>query len=129
MAGGSKRSRYEAAAAALLSEATDQAAADRAKISLRTLQNWKKEHQFLAIYRQARLALVEAAVTRLQQVAVKAVLALARNLNCGKPAAEIRAAVAVLEHSWRGLEAFDLEARLAALEAAAAARPGRRSSP
>jgi hypothetical protein len=120
--------KQEQAVAALLAEATLEGAAARVPVALATLKNWLRRPDFQAACRDSRRALLEGAITRLQQIAIKAVLSLARNLECGKPAAEIRAAVAVLEHSWRGLEAFDLEARLAALEAAAA-RPGKRSSP
>lgn len=59
---------------------------------------------------------MDAVVGRLQQAGGAAVDALVRNLTCGKPAAEIRAAVAVLDHAGRGLELGDLLERVEELE-------------
>jgi hypothetical protein len=44
------------------------------------------------------------------------------NLACEVPSVEVRAALGILEHACRGVELLDLESRLAALEAAEAAR-------
>jgi hypothetical protein len=115
--GGSKRGKWEEAAAALLAEASIEAAARKARVSTRTLKNWLKDPAFLVLYRDARRAVVEAAVARVQQLTTKAMLTLNRNLECGKPAAEIRAAVALLDYAWRGLETFDLAQQLAELKA------------
>ena len=47
---------------------------------------------------------------------MKAVTALERNLACGIPTAEIRAAVAVLEQAAKGAEILDFARRLESLE-------------
>jgi hypothetical protein len=47
----------------------------------------------------------------------QAVETLGRNLACGRPTAENRAAVAILEQATRGVELLDLAARVEALEA------------
>jgi hypothetical protein len=55
MGHGEKRSRRgEAAIAALLTEPTIEAAAAKARISVRTLKYWLRQPRFQAAYRQAR---------------------------------------------------------------------------
>jgi hypothetical protein len=85
-------------------------------VSARTLKTWLTQPDFLAAYRAARRQIVEAAVTRLQQVCLQAVLALHRNLSCGKPTAEIAAARAILEQAIQGVDLYDLAGRVEALE-------------
>lgn len=117
MGHGDKRSRrQEQAIAALMTEPTIDAAAVRAGISPNTLGRWLREPSFLAAYRDARRAVVESAVARIQDAAGEAVTALRRNLTCGRAGDEIRAAVAILDHAARGVELLDLAERLDALE-------------
>jgi hypothetical protein len=107
MAGG-KQHLMQQALAALLSTPTLADAARVAGISERTLRYWLKRPKFLAAYRRARRQLVEAAVARLQQIAWEAAEALRRNLTCGQPSNEIRAALGVLEQAAKGIELVDL---------------------
>ncbi len=118
MAGGEKLSRYqERAIATLLTEPTIAAAAAAAGVGERTLRRWLHENEgFIAAYRQARRRASEVAVAHLQRAAEKAAATLERNLECGDPNPEIRAANVVLSHILRGLEFYELEERLAALE-------------
>jgi hypothetical protein len=108
MPGSNQNRKREAAVAALLECATLDAAARQAQVSPRTLKNWLREPAFLRVYRDARRQLVEGAVVRLQQSCLQAVLTLHRNLTCGHPAAEIRAAATVLDQGLRGVELLDL---------------------
>jgi hypothetical protein len=108
MPGSNQNRKWEAAVAALLECATLDAAARQAQVSPRTLKNWLREPAFLRVYRDARRQLVEGAVVRLQQSCLQAVLTLHRNLTCGHPAAEIRAAATVLDQALRGVELLDL---------------------
>jgi hypothetical protein len=110
MAGhGEKQSRKrEQAIAALLSEPTVEAAAKQAKVAERTLRGWLKEPAFNREYREARRQIVEGAVCRLQQTMIMAVLTLNRNLTCGLPATEVRAAQVILEQSVKAVELADL---------------------
>jgi hypothetical protein len=102
---GEKLSRkQEQAIAALLAEPTIAAAAGKVKVGERTLREWLKRHAFRAAYGRARSAVVEAALGRLRQVTGEAVDTLRRNLSCGRPGDEIRAAVAVLDHALRDFE-------------------------
>src|SRR4051812_9550045 len=96
------------AVAALLTEPTVGKAAAAAKVGERTLLRWLKEPGFAAEYRAARRTVVEHAVGALQRLTEQAVGALERNLACGKPAAEVRAALGVLDRSLAGVELFDL---------------------
>jgi hypothetical protein len=121
MAGGQKISRaQERAIVGLLCEGSIEAAAARAKISPRTLAYWLKTPAFSLAYREARREVVEHAVGVLQKASLSAVLALLRNLNCGRPASEIAAANSLLEKSLQAVEQFDVLSRLEALEAQAA---------
>jgi hypothetical protein len=117
MPGGQRLTRtQEKAIAALLSEATIQAAAARAKVSERTLTYWLKQPAFAAAYREARRQLVEHAITLLQRTTSLAVATLCRNLNCGKASVEVTAADRILERSIQAVELFDLAGRVAELE-------------
>jgi hypothetical protein len=99
-----------------LSEGNAEVAAAKIGVSPATLRRWRKKPRFVAAYREARRLVVEAAVARLQASSALAVEALARNLNCKSPAAEIRAATTILELSLRGVELDGLIARIEQLE-------------
>lgn len=107
----------EKALRAILSSPTLAEAAKAAGCSERAIYLWKKEPTFSAALAEARRELLAHAVTRLAALAGEAAEALQRNLTCGRPAAEIRSAVAVLEQARAGVELLDLAARLEALEA------------
>jgi len=107
----------EALIAALLTETTHAAAAVKAGVSEATVQRWLKDASFQAAYRTARRAVVASAVGRLQQVTVEAVETLQRNLTCGNPAVEVRAAVAVLQQALNATELADLAAEIEAVKA------------
>src|SRR5476651_820549 len=89
----------ESLIAALLTEPTQATAAEKAGVSEATAQRWLRNERFQAAYRLARRAIVEAAVGKLQLVTGEAVEVLRRNLTCGKPAVEIRAAALILERA------------------------------
>lgn len=101
---------------ALLNCKTGKDAALKAGVSERTLRYWMKQRAFLRAYRDARRQLVEHSVSRLQKASAKAVATLVKNLRCGRPGDEIRAAALILEHGARGVELIDLEERLSELE-------------
>jgi hypothetical protein len=106
----------ERAIAALLSAGSIGKAAEAAGVSERTLRTWMATPDFAQAYRRARQQVVEHSIGLLQQASVSAVLALLRNLNCGRPASEIAAANALLERSTAAIDQFDLLTRLEALE-------------
>jgi hypothetical protein len=109
--------RQHAAIAALLTERTLAQAAKKARVAETTLRRWLgSDDDFLRAYRTARRALMDTVIGRLQQTAAVATDALKRNLTCGRPGDEIRAAVAVLDHATRGLELGDLMERVEELE-------------
>src|SRR5262249_48474001 len=108
--------RQEAAIAALIDAPTVAAAAAQARIGERTLRRWLALPNFKALYRQTRRELVEGAIGRIQAATVAAVDALTRNLTCGRPGDEIRAAAALLARAVRGIELLDLDGRLSDLE-------------
>jgi hypothetical protein len=110
-------SRQQAAIAALLTERTHAQAATKAKVAEQTLRRWlTKDQNFVAAYRAARRTVMDGVIGNLQQSASKAVDTLERNLTCGRPGDEIRAALGVLDHASRGLEVGDLLERVEELE-------------
>jgi hypothetical protein len=117
MTGGSKINRKaEAAIAALLTEPTHADAATKAGISEATLQRWLRIPRFRDAYRAARRAILETAIGQIQKAAGQAVETLVRNMKCGDPGPEIRAAIAILDQSTRGLELLDTVDRVAEME-------------
>src|SRR5690349_18421062 len=75
-----------------------EAAAAMVGIDESTLRRWLQEPAFKARYREARRAVLEDSIARLEQLTASAVEALARNLTCGVPAVEVEAAKAILGH-------------------------------
>ena len=102
--GGKRDRKQEQGISALLSEATVEQAATKAGVGYATLRRWLKEPGFRAAYRQARRELVEGAVGRIQAAtgqAVDTLLAVAKDGR--KDGDRVRAAVALLDHAFRGL--------------------------
>jgi hypothetical protein len=108
--------KQEALIAALLTEPTHAAAAAKAAVSEATLHRWLRLPEFQTAYRQARRAVVEAAIGRLQQTTGKAVDALERNLTCEHPGSEIRAALGILDQAVKAVELLDVVDRVEELE-------------
>lgn len=108
--------KQEVVIAALLSETSHAAAATKAGVSEATLQRWLRLPAFQTAYRQARRSIVEVAIGRLQQAASKAVDTLERNLNCGNPGNEIRAAQVILDNAVKAIELLDCVERIEELE-------------
>ena len=112
--------KMEGAIAALLTHPTIEDAARVAGVGEKTLRRWKKEPQFKAEYLQARKEVLLQSLARLQQATGAASVTILRLMADPKaPAAvRLRAAECVLDRSSHGIEREDIEARLAALEAA-----------
>jgi hypothetical protein len=116
--------KFERAIANLLTAGSIEEAARRSEISERTLRVWMGQEAFAREYRAARRKILEHSIGLMQGASVSAVLALLRNLSCGKPGCEIAAANSLLERSTAGIELFDVLSRLEALEARAAQQSG-----
>lgn len=125
MPGGRRTDRRELALAALLTEATLADAAALAGVSARTLKRWLREPAFQRRYRAVRRRLVERAIGRMQAAAGQAVDTLLSVAKDGKKDSDrVRAAVAVLEHSFRGLAEADVLHGARRAEDTAALDPG-----
>ena len=110
----------EEAIAALLTEASIEAAAQQVGIGYRTLHRWLREDtDFQKAYRKAKRHVVEQAMTQVQQASGTAVATLLAVMQDPEtPAsAKVSAAKAVLEQALKTVEIEDLESRIAALEA------------
>jgi hypothetical protein len=110
--------RQALAVSALLQGRTQSEAAQAAKVSSATLRRWSHDANFMQAVRVARGQVVEAAIGQLQRASARAVKCLIRNLGCGKPSAEIRAAEVLLTQALRGVELFDLALEIDKLKAA-----------
>jgi hypothetical protein len=116
MGHGDKGHRRTAALAALLTEATVEAAAAKAGIGYRTLKKWLAEEGFRRRFRELQREVLERTVARLVSLGGKAVDALAKNLDAPSAAASNRAAELVLSQTAKGLELLDFDERLKAIE-------------
>jgi len=114
---GDKLSRtQEKAIASLLSTRTIGEAAKVCGVNDATMWRWLQLPDFQAAYRAARRQVVERAITELQAATGEAVETLKRNLSCGKPEAENRAAQIIIEQAIKGVELVDLQERVERLE-------------
>jgi len=114
------------AIAALLSEPTVSAAAEKAGVSEVTLWRWQNQPAFKAAFRLARREAMEKATAFLQQSSWAAGTTLVRLLGSPSDSVKLRAATEILNQANKGLEMLDHEERLAALEELAAEQGGRR---
>jgi len=99
----------EQAICALLQHTTIRAAAAAVPVNERTLRQWMRDRSFDAAYRHARRELLNVTVGRIQAAtgaAVDTLVAVAK--DGAKDSDRVRAAVALLEHAWRGAELADL---------------------
>jgi hypothetical protein len=106
------------AIAALLTEPTIKAAAEKAGIGERTLHTWLDDPGFRLALNAAEGDAIDAAVRRLVGLFGGAVETLdtLRKSDKTTDSVRLRASVAILEHLFRARELRDLEVRLAALE-------------
>ena len=116
------------AVVAMLTQRNVEEAARSVGVSTTTLMRWQKLPEFQAAYRDARRAAVGQAVARLQQGTSAAATTLLKTLiDPNTPASvKVRAAEAIFNHAAKAIEIEDIEARVAALEAATASGEPRR---
>jgi hypothetical protein len=120
---GDKLARKEQAAIiALLAHPTIPEAAKAAGISETTLWRWLQRDDFRQKYREAQNKVFNGALASLQGATMEAVKTLLRNMNCKIPSAEVQAARVILHYTLETHKMFDLETRIAQLEAALKAR-------
>jgi len=114
---GQKLSRkQETAIAALLTCDTVTAAASSCGVSAPTLHRWLRETEFRAAFELAKRTLVRDALATVQLAAGEAVVTLRRQLTCGQPTVECRAATALIDLAIRTVALSDIEERLSLLE-------------
>jgi hypothetical protein len=109
---------------ALLSCPTVSDAATAAGVCRRTLDRWLSDPGFLAAYRGAAETVYSRCLATLSTGATEAAETLRACLQAPRPADRIAAAKALLDGAHKIRELCDVEARLAALEAAAARKNG-----
>jgi hypothetical protein len=102
MAGGTKYRKWEAAAAALLTEPTVEAAARSVGVCHRTLKTWLQDDAFKAVYADVRRRAVDGALANLQGASAEAVQVLRAALHAEKESDRIRAAAVILDRALNG---------------------------
>jgi len=122
--GGKLSRKQEQAIAALLSEPTIAAAAERVGVGEVTLWRWLQREDFRVDYQRARRETVAQAIAAIQQASSEAVQALREIMVDSEAPASSRvsAAKTVLEFALKGAELEDIEKRVTVLEEAASLR-------
>ena len=82
----------------------------------RSIRRWMAEPAFRKAYLKARRATVELSTGSIQRLTARAAAALDRNLECGHPSSEIRAANSIMSTAHKAIEVLELEDRIAFLE-------------
>jgi hypothetical protein len=122
----------EEAIAALLSQRSIEDSARVAGVGVTTLLRWLKIPEFRDEYLKARREAVEQASARLQQATGAAGVTILKLMTDPSvpPGVRLRSAECVFDYAFKGIEAEDLNMRLAELEEAAdQARPAGTSNP
>jgi hypothetical protein len=103
---------------ALLTAPRLMAAAKQAGLSEVTAWRWLKQDAFQTAYREARRAIVQHAITQVQQVTSEAVATLRKVMKetAHPTSAKVSAAKTVLETAMKAVALEDIEARITALE-------------
>jgi hypothetical protein len=111
----------EEAIVALLTYRTTEEAARAVKISARTLLRWQKEQEFANALRVAKRSAFDQSLARLHHLCGAAVSTLGKVMMdpATPPSTKVRAADSIWSHTVKAIELEEIEARLAALEAAA----------
>jgi hypothetical protein len=112
----------EEAIIALLSQRNVEEAARSIGVAHKTLLRWMKEPEFAEQYRVAKREAYSQSIGRLQQATSAAATTLLKTIvDPATPASvRVRAADSIFNHAAKAIEIEDIEARLAALEQAAA---------
>ena len=120
--------KLEEAVIAMLTQRNIEEAARAVGISPATLMRWQKLPEFQTAYREARRAAFGQAVARLQQGTSAAATTLLKLLIDQNTPASVKARVAdsIFNHAAKAIEIEDIEARVAALEAATTVEGSRR---
>jgi hypothetical protein len=113
-----KKSRWDKAIAALLSERDETSAALKAGISRRTLSRWQADPAFQERLRQAKSAALNGLINQLRGASDAAVAALSEVASDKKAPASARASAAgrLLELLLRGTDSEEIQSRLNDLE-------------
>jgi hypothetical protein len=108
---------------ALLSEKSILAAAERSKVSERTIRRWLEEPEFRAEYDRARRAVFDVGISRVQALSGKAIDTLEALLEVRKhPAVQLGAARTIAEIGMHERDAETILRKLDEVEAAMSRR-------
>jgi methyl coenzyme M reductase gamma subunit len=114
-----KESNKEKVLSALLNTDSITSAAKHCGITERTIYRYLEDAEFKREYRTARREVYENTIGQIQHATKQAVETLNKNLSCGNPSVEVRAAQIILDASTKGIETLDILERLEILEYAA----------
>jgi hypothetical protein len=94
-----ERGKWAALVVALMTEPDIKAAARRVGVSYATARRWLCKPAFQALLAESCRAVLSTSAARLQQLASKAVQALAESLDSPDPTIKVRAATAILDRA------------------------------
>lgn len=101
---------------AVVEEPTEELAAARVGVSTVTLWRWKKIPAFQLALRQAQDDIMAESTRRLRHAGRRAVDTLTRNMDCGVPSVEVRAATVAVDMALKAVEIDDRRRRIEELE-------------
>lgn len=108
--------RQTAFLAALLAGETVARACFLAKIATSTGFKYLQDDNFQLHWRAARRAIIESAISEMQNLTGEAVQALRKVLSSPNQSAVVRAASVILQRSLEGLDLLDYDARISSIE-------------
>ena len=113
-----RRVRYQRAIDELIKSGSRKKAAERAGVSVGTIDRWHKDKTFRSMLVKTQHQATQAITAQVWNGLTTATETLERNMTCGVPASEISAASAMFDLALRLRDALELDERLTRLEEA-----------
>lgn len=111
-----RRDRYQRAIDVLIKSGSRKEAAAQVGVSVGTIDRWHRDKTFKFMLAKTQSEATQAIAAQVWNALTAASDTLQRNMTCGSPASEIRAASAMFDVALRLREALELDGRLTRLE-------------
>lgn len=113
-----RRARYQRAIDELIKSGSRKEAAARVGVSVGTIDRWHRDKTFKIMLAKTQNQATHAITAQVWNALTAATETLQRNMTCGSPVSEIRAASAMFDVALRLRDALELDERLTRLEEA-----------